>query len=247
MTLMESERPEVLPMLTPQAEIALLARALYRDGWNDYDVGHITYRQDDETFLTLPLELGWDETKASDILRIDIDGNKLEGKWSVTPPIRLHLEFHKARPGCDVTVHQHPQYSTIWSCAGRIPPAYDQRSAAVADHEIVLYDDYKGGVAGEESAKAAVRGMGDYNVALLRNHGAFVVGNTISQAYTRSSCLEWRCKQAWFAEAIGAKNTVPEYGAKSISESMAAFGGQTPWMWEWAARREIRIDPSVLD
>ena len=113
--------------LTPRAEIAILARALYREGWDDHDVGHITYRQEDDTLLTLPVERGWDEVQAGDILRMDADGNLLEGIGGITPPILLHLEFHRAQPGTNVTVHQHPRYATIWTAAGRVPPPYDQR------------------------------------------------------------------------------------------------------------------------
>jgi len=106
--------------LTPQEEVALLGRILYREGYNDHASGHITYRQPDDTFLALPMEFGWNEACASDVIRIDIDGNLLEGKWSVPPAIGVHLEYHRAKPGRMVTVHQHPEYATIWSAAGRI-------------------------------------------------------------------------------------------------------------------------------
>ena len=118
------------PVLSPQAELALLTRALYRAGYDDGSVGgHITYQQPDGTFLTLPEVLGWNEVRASDIIRIDHDGKTIEGIGTARPSIRLHLEFHHARPGCNVTVHYHPRFATIWSTTGRVPPAYDQRGA----------------------------------------------------------------------------------------------------------------------
>src|SRR4051794_26033762 len=113
MTIASTAEWEVMPDLTPHAELAVFARALFREGWDDEDVGHITYRQPDDTFLATPHERGWDELRPEDIVRIDIDGNKLDGRWTVTRPILLHLEFHRARPGCDVTVHHHPRFTTI--------------------------------------------------------------------------------------------------------------------------------------
>src|ERR1700722_10773491 len=134
-------------VLTPQAELALLARTLYTIGYDDgTNNGHLTYRQPGDTFLTLPDGLGWNEVRASDVIRIDIDGNTVEGENDARPPIILHLEFHRARPGSNVTVHHHPRFATVWSAAGRIPPAYDQVSAWVPEEEMVLYDDYEGGV-----------------------------------------------------------------------------------------------------
>jgi L-fuculose-phosphate aldolase len=245
-TLEAPSRRALIPELSPHAEIALLARALYREGFDDHDTGHITYRQPGGTFLTVPVELGWNEVTASDIIRIDGDGTKLEGIWSAPPAILLHLEFHRSRPGTSVTIHQHPRYSTIWSTAGRLPAVYDQRSATLPDEDIVLYDDYEGIVEELPAAQAAVRAIGGAKCALLRNHGVFVVGDSIAHAYTNAVTLEWRCKQAWFATLIGGSRTVPERGRRSIEGSTRATNGVVPWMWEWAVRRELAPVGSVL-
>ncbi|MCU1362963.1 MAG: class aldolase/adducin family protein [Acidimicrobiaceae bacterium] len=232
-----------IPELSPHAELALLARALYRTGWDDYDVGHITYRQANDTLLALPEELGFDEVRASDILRMDLEGNKLEGKWSVPPPILLHTEYHKAHPNTEVTIHQHPRYTTIWSACGRVPPPYDQRAAFISTDDIVLYDDYTGGVSAIEASRAAVEAMGSAPMALLRNHGAFVAADSMAQAYGRAIALEWRCKQAWFVEAIGGDSVMPEYGQQALAARNADARVIT---WNWAVRRELRADPDVL-
>src|ERR1700736_1776211 len=99
-----------LPELTPAAEVALLARMLHREGYDDHLAGHITYRQPDGTLLVNPFGLTWDEITASDIMRIDLDGNVLDGPWTVTPAIPLHLELHRARPDIAVAVHNHPRF-----------------------------------------------------------------------------------------------------------------------------------------
>lgn len=43
-----------LPPLSPQAEVALLARTLFREGYDDHLAGHITSRQPDGTLLVNP-------------------------------------------------------------------------------------------------------------------------------------------------------------------------------------------------
>src|ERR1700694_4965500 len=102
-----------LPELTPAADGALLARMLHREGYDDHLAGHITYRQPDGTLLVNPFGLTWDEITASDIMRTDMDGNVLEGRWTVTPAITLHTEVHKARHDVGVAVHNHPRWGTI--------------------------------------------------------------------------------------------------------------------------------------
>jgi ribulose-5-phosphate 4-epimerase/fuculose-1-phosphate aldolase len=235
------------PELSPQAELALLARILWREGYDDHQVGHITYRQPDDTFLAIPLERGWNEVCASDIIRIDGDGNLLEGKWTPPPPILLHLEFHRARPGRNVTLHQHPRYSTIWSTAGRLPPVYDQLSALLPESEYVLYDNYDGTAQEQGPVRAAVAAIGDASCALLRNHGVFVVGDSIEQAYLHAVILEWRCWLAWDTEALGAgARAMPDQGREAIERGMARLGGVIPGQWEWAVRQELGMIDSPL-
>ena len=57
-----------LPPLTPAAELALLARILHREGYDDHLAGHITYAQPDGTLLVNPMCLTWDELRAADSL-----------------------------------------------------------------------------------------------------------------------------------------------------------------------------------
>jgi ribulose-5-phosphate 4-epimerase/fuculose-1-phosphate aldolase len=236
-----------LPELSPRAELALLARILWREGYDDHQVGHMTYRQADDTFLALPLELGWNEVCASDVLRIDADGNLVEGIWTVPPPILLHTEYHKARPGTNVTLHHHPRFATIWSTAGELPPVYDQLSAMLPDTGYVLYDDYDGTAEQMEPVRKMVAAIGSARCALLRNHGVFVVGDTIEQAYLNALSLEWRCRQAWMVGALAAGGRpMPDSGRQAIERGIARFNGTSPGKWEWAVRRELGLVEDVL-
>ena len=240
----EAER--LLPALTPQAELALLARVLYREGYDDHLAGHITYRQDDGTLLVNPWELTWDEVRPEDVLRIDLDGKLLEGRWSVTPAIPLHLELHRQREG-RWAVHNHSRWGTIYADLRRIPPVFDQTGAGLPDTEIVLYDEYDGDVAQDVNAVAAVAAMGEAGVALLAHHGVFVTGRDRNQILHRCIALEWRCRQGWHVEAVdpATRPMRPEVAAR-FGGIIDHFGG-VPNQFEAMARRELRRDPSLLD
>ena len=168
--------------LSPQAEVALLARMLYREGYNDHLAGHITYRQPDGTLLATPLVLAWDELRASDIIRMDMDGRVVEGRWIVSPAIALHIELYKMRPEVRVAVHHHPEYTTVWAAAGEKPPIYDQGSAIESDDGVTVYADYEGDVTDPLIARKNVEAMGDAHAALLANHGVLVVADSIERA-----------------------------------------------------------------
>ena len=233
-----------IPDLSPAQELALLARMLFREGYDDHLSGHITYKQADGTFLCNPFGLTWDELRAGDVMHMDAEGNLLDGRWTITPAITLHVELHRARHDVGVAVHNHPRWSTIWSDLHRVPPYYDQTGATYGG-EVALFDDYTGSVDDLDNARTAVAAVGSADVALLANHGVLVLAQTPAMAYLRASSFEWRCRQAWHVEAVGG-------GKPMRPEVVAEFGSYFtenpfPGLWEAMVRRELRTDPSVLD
>ena len=232
-----------LPQLTPRAELALLARMLHREGYDDHLAGHIAYKQPDGTLLVNPFGLAWDELRAGDVMRIDMSGRVLDGPWTVSPAIELHLAVHRRREDVVVSVHNHSQWGTIWADLHRVPPVYDQTGAMVAD-DIALYGEYEGIVAEAENARKVAEAIGDARMALLANHGVMVFGKDIAQAHHRAVVLEWRCRNAWRVEALGG-------GVELKPDQVEEFGRIFDWvafphMFEAMARRELRHDPQVL-
>ncbi|HVX23092.1 MAG TPA: class II aldolase/adducin family protein [Acidimicrobiales bacterium] len=234
-----------LPELTPKAEVALLARALNREGYDDHLAGHITYRQPDDTLLVSPFGLTWDEVRASDVMTVDLDGNILDGPWDVHPAVTLHVELHRARHDVTVAVHNHPRWGTLWADAGRVPPVYDQTGALVAEDPVV-HKEFDGTVDARQSAANAIRALGSAPMALLANHGVLIVADSIAEAHNRSVTLEWRCRQAWHLEAV--KMGIPMDRAQ-VDQLGTYFrrGNYAELWWTAMARKEIRLDPSVME
>jgi ribulose-5-phosphate 4-epimerase/fuculose-1-phosphate aldolase len=238
------ELAPALPELSPAQELALLARMLYREGYDDHLAGHITYKQPDGTFLVNPFGLTWDELRAGDVMHMDAEGNLLDGRWTITPAITLHVELHRARHDVGVAVHNHPRWATIWADLNRRPEIYDQ-TGAMYSGKVALFEDYEGSVDQVDNARAAVEAMADADVALLANHGVLVLAPTPAMAFLRASCFEWRCRQAWHVETIGGGRAM----RPDVVASFGAFFTDNPFpgLFEAMARRELRADPSVLD
>ncbi|MCB1843652.1 MAG: class II aldolase/adducin family protein [Halioglobus sp.] len=236
-------RTPLLPDLSPQAQVALMCRMLFREGWNEHIAGHSTYRLEDGRVLANPWELAWDEVCASDIVTLDENGKVLEGEWNITPAVGLHLQLHKLRPDVNVVIHNHAQWSGIWANMHRVPPVYDQAGAYV-DGPLPLYNEYAGTFEDKDKTLAAVQALGDAKWALLANHGSLVVGKDLRQAHLRVATLEWRSKRAYELEMVG--GGVPLTQAQ-IAEIALPDANGFPFLWEAMARRELRADPSVLD
>jgi L-ribulose-5-phosphate 4-epimerase len=236
---------QLIPELTKAQQMVVLARALWREGYNDHLAGHITYSLGDGTLLCNPWLLTWEELRPGQIIRIDLDGRVLDGDWPVPLGIPLHLELHKARQNVQVALHQHPAYGTVWADMQEIPPAFDQSSIG-GGGELVLVDEYDGGVDNSGAAAKAVAAMGTGELALLAGHGVFVLGNSIRAAHQRAIALETRCRNAWRVRAAGsdAKTPVPDW---LLERSRASTGDRFFGFWETSVREELRADPALLD
>jgi hypothetical protein len=92
-----------------------------------------------------PYGLFWNEVKASDIISIDKDGNVIGGMWDVTPAVAIP---HRIAQGAPRREGHHPQPSVSRHAVAtlhRLPEIADQQ-ACLFDDEIVLFNEYTGGV-----------------------------------------------------------------------------------------------------
>ncbi|ADP80510.1 class II aldolase/adducin family protein [Pseudofrankia inefficax] len=237
---------KLMPELTTREEIALLARALWREGYNDHLAGHITALQPDGTLLCNPWLVRWDELRPEQVIRIDLAGNLVEGDWPVPLGIPLHLALHAARADVTWAVHNHPLFGTVWADLGEIPPIYDQSSALGGGGDLVLVNEYSGPVNDAATARSAVDAMNGGHLALLAGHGVFVLGGSARAVFQRAVALEQRCQRAWHVRAAGGTPT-PVLPAGFLNHLKASDGNGFLGFWESAVRAELRADPTLLD
>ncbi len=234
----------LMPDLSPRQELVLLARTLWREGYNDHLAGHITVNLGDGTLLCNPWLLTWDEFTPRDVLRIDLDGQVVEGDWPVPLGIPLHLELHRLRTDIIWAVHNHPLYGTVWADLGEIPPILDQ-SSALGGGRLALVNEYSGPVNDSASARRAVEEMGPATSALLAGHGVFVLGGSARAVHQRAVALEQRCQRAWHARAAGGSG-VSLLPKEFLAAMEASDGEGFIGFWEAAVRAELRADPALL-
>jgi hypothetical protein len=121
---------KLVPDLSLREELVVLARTLWREGYNDHLAGHVTCNLGDGTLLCNLWLLTWAEVRPHQVLRIDLAGRVVEGDWPVPLGIPLHLALHQLRTDVNWAVHHHhPLYGTVWADMGEIPPILDQSSS----------------------------------------------------------------------------------------------------------------------
>ncbi len=194
---------KLIPDLTPREELVVLARALWREGYNDHLAGHITVNLGDGTLLCNPWLLTWAELRPSQVLRIDLEGRVVEGDWPVPLGIPLHLELHKLRArtsgGRCTTIRSSARSGRTWgSCprsSTRAPRWAEGRwSSWTSTRARSTTPPARGG----RSSRWATPSM-----ALLAGHGVFVLGGSARAVHQRAVALEQRCQHAWYARAAG--------------------------------------------
>lgn len=235
----------LMPVLTPPEELAVLARGLWRKGYDDHIAGHITVNRGDGTLWCTPRLLRWEEVRPEHVVVINLDGEVLEGDWPAPAGIPLHRALRRARPDIGVVVHSHPLYSTVWASIGEVPPAMDQTSAT-ASGDPVLVAEYSGTVNHDSAAESTAARMGDADIALLAGHGVVVTAPTVAAAYRRAVALELRSERAWHARAVADGAIRSPLPGAFLERCRQGGFDVPPGFWEAVVRAELRADPSLL-
>lgn len=69
-----------------------------------------------------PSGISYDAMQPEDMVVVDLNGNKVEGKWNPSSDLDTHLELYKMCPEIGGVTHTHSRWATIFSQAGRSVP-----------------------------------------------------------------------------------------------------------------------------
>jgi ribulose-5-phosphate 4-epimerase/fuculose-1-phosphate aldolase len=235
--------PGVGRELTVPQQLACALRILASVGWRENLSGHITWATPEGGMWCNPWGVWWEEVRASDILRLDADGEIVEGSLDVTPAVFLHTELHRTRADATIIVHNHPYYATLLAAMNELPRIVHQNACIFSD-ELALVDEYAG-VDDAEQGKWLATQVGNASGILLAHHGAIVTGSTIGEACYKAVTFERMCH---FTYDILASGRAPrEIPAEQRPELKAALRQNTPRAyWEGAARLLLAREPEVL-
>ena len=75
-------------------------------------------------FVIKPSGVDYDKLEPEDMVVMDLDGVKVEGKYNPSSDTPTHLEIYKNMPDVKGIVHTHSAWATSWAQAGRGIPCY---------------------------------------------------------------------------------------------------------------------------
>ena len=138
-------------------------------------------------FVIKPSGVDYEKLSPEDMVVMDLDGNKVEGKYNPSSDTATHVELYKAFPEIGGIVHTHSSYATSWAQAGRSIPCYGTTHADYMYGEIpclrCLTKEEIDGAYEENTGRLIVdayRELGKDIMAvpavLCKNHGPFAWG-----------------------------------------------------------------------
>ena len=173
---------------------------------------------DRETGLVVikPSGVSYETMTVEDMVVVDLDGNRVEGKYNPSSDTPTHLELYKKFPEIGGIVHTHSRWATIFAQCGWEIPALGTTHAdtfygavpctrRMTTEEIEgAYEAETGKVIIETFAETPVM---DVPAVLVHSHGPFTWGKNATKAVENAIVLEEVAMMAWHTIAAnpGAK------------------------------------------
>ncbi len=193
-------------------QLAACYRVFDMLGWSEMIYNHITLKLPDEdgAFLINPFGLHFSEVKASNLVKIDIDGNKLDD--SAYPVNRAgfvqHSLFHRHLPDAHCIMHTHTTAGmAVSSVEGGLQPT-NFYACNFAGH--IAYHDFEGVTVRDEEGERLLANLGKKRMMLLRNHGIVVMGRTLPEAFGEHWALQRPCEIQVATASMGKPLLVPD-------------------------------------
>lgn len=231
-------------------DLAACYRIFDHLGWGESIYNHISVVVPGEadSFLINPFGLLYDEVTASNLVKIDVEGNNVGGSPFMVNKAGFtqHAYFHKhlgERAAAICHVHTTAAMAVCSHESGLLPTNF----YACSFQDQIGYHDFEGVTVRPEEGERLVRNLGNKRVLMLRNHGPVVMGRTIPEMFITMWSLQRACEIQVATLAMGNPLTVGREVVEVHQRDLAVMqsqGGAGLFDFEAWKRRITKIDPS---
>jgi len=234
-----------------EQRVALAAcyRLVASFGWDDLIFTHISARVPgaEHHFLINPYGWLFSEITASSLVKIDLDGRKVDASPHEVNPagFTIHSAIHAGREDAQCVLHVHSVNGVAVSAQrdGLLPLSQHAMFALAS----LAYHDYEGVALNEDEKPRLVRDLGNKRSLILRNHGLLTVGRTVAEAFVAMYFLEAACMMQVRAQAGGGALTrigQPIVDGAEEQWQRVTHGAGGGLAWPALLRKLDRADPS---
>ena len=193
--------------------------------------GHVSARIPGTDRVVIgPADVTRDILTGTDIVTVDLNAKKISGKRREPLETEIHTGIYRARPDVMAVVHSHPVHSVVFSVTKKPILAISVHGAIFADG--VPTFDHVGHVNSRELGDALARVLGLHRAALIKMHGAVIVGGSVEEAFVAALQLEENAEKQLWAEATGTVEAMTaEEAARSVKQSFQPSSIQKRWQY----------------
>jgi ribulose-5-phosphate 4-epimerase/fuculose-1-phosphate aldolase len=233
-------------------DLAAAYRLVAHYGWDDMVFTHLSARVPgpEDHFLLNPFGFLFSEVTASNLVKIDCDGNVVlnNGFRVNTAGFTIHSAVHMSRHDAQAVMHLHTDGGVAVSSmeCGFLPL---NQHAMFVYHD-TAYHEWEGVAINLDERERLVADLGDNHLMILRNHGTLALGGSVASCFMRLYYLERACR-IQVDTLAGGEPHMPTSDATGMMES--AFSDPATWeglaKQSWPALRRLaeRIGPDYRE
>ncbi|MEV4094524.1 class II aldolase/adducin family protein [Streptosporangium saharense] len=237
--------------ITVRRHLAAAYRLCALFGWDDLVYTHLSARVPgpEHHFLVNPLGLAFDEITASNLVKIDLEGNVI-GETRYRPNAAgfvIHGGIHAVREDAGCIIHLHTEAGMALSCLeeGLLPLTQH----AMRFFRRIGYHDYEGIALTLGERERLIADLGPHHALIFRNHGTLTVGRSVGHAFVEAFYLEKAARAQLMAQASRAPLRVPADDLAELTAVQWATDLKSSGDREWPSllRRLDRITTDYRD
>ena len=181
---------------------------LPQSGLVTWTSGNVSGRDLESGYVVIkPSGVRYEALTPADLTIVDLEGNIIEGKLAPSVDAPTHLYVYRHRPDVMGMVHTHSTFATAFAANNRSIPVY---LTAIADEfggpiPIGAYAQIGGEAIGEE----IVRSIGNSPSILMKNHGVFTIGSSVTGAVKTAVMTEDVARTVYYALQLGQPDEIP--------------------------------------
>ena len=216
-------------------------RILDREGIMD-ELGHFSARVPGEDKVIMNGKVSPGQATEEDLVLLDLNGNKLDGRLEPAKEIPLHLTVYQRRPEVMAIAHTHSPTIVALSLVGIKLRALDNLGATVFGkeapmfHELGLVDNFDMGFRIADT-------MGSASTVVLAGHGDMVTGSSIEEACVSAIWAEKSASLQIQAMSLGEPHWFPDEEIEKVRKQVIqgkAF--QRTWnYYQWRQSKDQQV------
>ncbi len=203
-------------------DIVDIGRYVWQKGWIAANDGNITVRLDQSRILCSPTGVSKGMMRPDDLIIVDMQGNKIEGRLEGTTEIAMHLAVYKLRPDVGSVLHAHPPVATGFATAGRALNLALLPEVIIGLGCVPLAGYGLPGT--PELLEPMLPLIPKYDALMMGNHGAVCYGEDVYKAFFRMETVEHFARITLVAELLGGPTVLPKGEVQKLVDARQRYG-----------------------